>query len=83
MLRADLNVPFVPGTTTISDDSRIQATRELSGISVSRSLARRSAQSRWASKNAAEVSPSRRMMEMSRRIVLANTPHTRASAAVN
>lgn len=25
LLRADLNVPFVPGTTTISDDSRIQA----------------------------------------------------------
>ena len=25
LLRADLNVPFVPGTVTISDDSRIQA----------------------------------------------------------
>ena len=25
LMRADLNVPFVPGTTTISDDSRIQA----------------------------------------------------------
>ncbi|MBI4198874.1 MAG: phosphoglycerate kinase [Chloroflexi bacterium] len=25
LLRADLNVPFVPGTTTIADDSRIQA----------------------------------------------------------
>ena len=25
LVRADLNVPFVPGTTTVSDDSRIQA----------------------------------------------------------
>ena len=25
VMRADLNVPFVPGTTSISDDSRIQA----------------------------------------------------------